>query len=165
MKKKMRKIVRFSVFFSAKIIENSTKFNSNNSNRLFGRKLNFFTTEKPKKIFVWKNKSVRKKNVFSIETKRFVFLRLKVELEEELKKIVEQNKNEIDKLNEQFENLKINLPSYESLLSNSKESNVHLYSEIQTYQSLLSNVWSDCRVEQRSAFQVFRNDQFIWIRI
>jgi hypothetical protein len=104
-----------------------------------------------------------------------------VQLEKELGDLTEQNHEQDEQYQWEYEQLQVNLPDFESDILQLRNANVHLWSEIRTYQCLLINLSSltedrmtaasrsleqtVIHIEQLTGFKVHTNNELVWVRI
>ena len=104
-----------------------------------------------------------------------------MQLEKNLDDLVEQNHDEDERFQWEYEQLQVNLPDFESDILQLRDGNVHLWSEIHTYQCLLINLSSLTEdripsvsrsleqtvrhIEALTGFKVHTNNELVWVRI
>ena len=92
--------------------------------------------------------------------------------------LTKHNYLELDQLNKEYDELQLNFPDVESLIIAQRHSNVHLWSEIHTYRSLLINLssltgetrWNSSspsmiNIENTTGFKVHRHAGLVYVRI
>lgn len=104
-----------------------------------------------------------------------------MQLEKELRDLVERNHEQDEQYEWEYEQLQANLPDFESDILQLRDANVHLWSEIHTYQCLLVNLSSLAEdrmtaasrsleqtvhhIEELTGFKVHTNNELVWVRI
>ena len=104
-----------------------------------------------------------------------------MQLEKELRDLIEQNHEQDEQYEWEYEQLQANLPDFESDILQLRDANVHLWSEIRTYQCLLINLSSLTEdpktaasrslektvhhIEELTGFKVHTNNELVWVRI
>jgi hypothetical protein len=104
-----------------------------------------------------------------------------VQLEDELEQLIAKNQQQADHFQNEYDQFLSNLPEFESVLVDLRQSNVELWSEIHTYRSLLVNLLlinnqktheSSLPIEERlrqieqyTGFKLYADTKHIWIRI
>lgn len=87
------------------------------------------------------------------------------QLETELHQIVEQNRRELELLDEEYRRLDMQLPELESLILYSRDNTVHLSAEIETYRCLLLNLVPSPKQKAITGISFYHVDGMLWVRI
>lgn len=105
---------------------------------------------------------------------------LKEQLENDLQKIVEQNRQTYEKLDQEYQQLHNDIPQIDYAIVRLRENAVNLWSEINTYRYLLVNLFSTeekispIKTQEKSSkqyrdettgFIVHIEDGVVWVRI
>lgn len=85
-------------------------------------------------------------------------------MEDELQHTIEQNQRSYDVLNQEYHQMEIQLPEFQTSIDNSRANTVHLTSEINTYRGLLKNLVQKPKCRPAD-FTVHFGNGIIWCRI